>query len=126
MSYFSKDSLQLRSYPLKIANRSLGCCELKSSFRSPCELNNLFHFKYILQKKICSFSDFRFTCNNCILTYYDKTYHYFFTRTAAEHMGVSNYNWRKLRMSSHQQFMTTLNSVTVYVTVQLILATLAF
>ena len=92
LPYFSKESLQLRSCPLKTANRSLGCCELKVSFRSPCELNNLFHFKDNLQKKICSFLDFRCTCNNCSVTYYDKTYHFFLTKAAAEHMGVSNHN----------------------------------
>ena len=34
----------LRSCSLKTANKTLGCCELKLSFRSPSEFNHLFHF----------------------------------------------------------------------------------
>ena len=35
-------------------------------------------------------------CSNCNVTYYGKTYHYFFTG-AAEHMGVSNLTGKYLK-----------------------------
>ena len=55
-------------------------------------------------------------CRNCNVTYYGKAYHHLFTRVV-ELMGVSN-----LRMSNHQQFLTTFWNVAVL----LILATLTY
>ena len=58
-------------------------------------LNTLFRFKDSLNKKIRSFLVYRYTCSNCNVTYYGKTYRHFFTR-AAEHMGISNLTGKRL------------------------------
>ena len=57
----------------------------KSMFR----LNTLFCFNNSREKKIRSGIIYRYTCNNCKVTYYGKTFRHFYTR-AAEHMGISN------------------------------------
>ena len=58
-------------------------------FRSKCRLNTLFRFKDPLEKKIRSVIIHRYTSSNCKVTYYWKTFRYFYTR-AAEHMGICN------------------------------------
>ena len=71
-------------------------CNLKVVFRSQRKLNNLLRFKDSLNKKIRSFLVYRYTCNNCNVTHYGKTYRHFFTR-AAEHMGISNLTGKRLK-----------------------------
>ena len=58
-------------------------------------LNKLFWFKDPLEKKIRSGIIYRYTCSNCKITYYGKTFHHFYTR-AAEHMGISNLTRKSL------------------------------
>ena len=75
-----KKSLQLRSRLVK---------SIHMSIQAPCKLRSLFHFEDTLDKKIRCDLVYRYTCSNCNVTYYGKTYRHFFTR-AAEHMGISN------------------------------------
>ena len=69
---------------------------MKVVFRSKSKLNTLFRFKDILNKKIRSFLVYSYTCCNCNVNYYGKTYRYFFTK-AAEHMSVSNLTGKHLK-----------------------------
>ena len=89
LPFIGKKSLQLRSRLVKSIQRNLKFCSLNVIFQSPCKLHTLFKFKDSLDKKICSDLIYRYTCSNCNVTYYGKTYRNFFTR-AAEHMGISN------------------------------------
>ena len=88
LPFIGKKSLQLRSRLVKFIQGNLQFCSLKVVFQSPCKLLSLFHFKDTLDKKTRSDLVYRYTCNNCNVTYYGKTYRHFFTR-AAEHMGIS-------------------------------------
>ena len=69
---------------------------MKVVFQSQCKLNTLFQFKDTLNKKSRSFHVYRYTCSNCNVTYYGKTYHHFFTR-AAEYMGGSNRTGKNIK-----------------------------
>ena len=69
---------------------------LKAVFPSQHNLNTLFWFKDILNKKICSFRVYRYTCRNCNVTYYGKTYCHFFSR-AVKHMGASSPTGKELK-----------------------------
>ena len=89
LPFIGKKSLQLRSRLVMSIQGNLQFCSLKVVFHSPCKLRSLFHFKDILDKKIRSNLVYRYTCSNCNVTYYGKTYRNIFTR-AAEHMGISN------------------------------------
>ena len=71
-------------------------CSLNVIFQSPCILHTLFKFKDSLDKKICSDLVYRYTCSNCNITYYGKTYQHFFTR-AAEDMGISNLSEKRVK-----------------------------
>ena len=89
LPFIGKKSLQLRSRLIKSIQRNLQFCSLKVVFQSTCKLRSLFHFKDTLDKKIRSDLVCRYTCSNCNVTYYGKTYRHFFTG-AAEHMGIPN------------------------------------
>ena len=96
LPFIGKKSLQLRSRLVKSIQSNLKYCNLKVVFQSPCKLRNLFQFKDTLDKKIRSDLVYRYTCSNCNVTYYGKTYRHFFTR-AAEHMGISNLTEKRLK-----------------------------
>ena len=96
LPFLGKKSLQLRSRLVNSVNKTIRFCNLKVVFRSQRKLNTLFRFKDSLNKKICSFLVYRYTCSNCNVTYYGKTYRHFFTR-AAEHMGISNLTGKRLK-----------------------------
>ena len=49
----------------------------------------LFRYKDTLDKKIRFNIVYKYTCSNCKVTCYGKTYHHVFTRTA-EQMDISN------------------------------------
>ena len=94
--FIGKKSLQLRSRLVKSIQGNLQFCSLKVVFQSPCKLRSLFHFKDTLDKKIRSDLVYRYTCSNCNVTYYGKTYQHFFTR-AAQHMGISNLTEKRVK-----------------------------
>ena len=96
LPFLGKKSLQLRSRLVNSVNKTVRFCNLKVVFRSQRKLNTLFRFKDSLNKKIRSFLVYRYTCSNCNVTYYGKTYRHFFTR-AAEHMGISNLTGKRLK-----------------------------
>ena len=75
---------------------NLKFCKLKVIFQSPCKLSSLFRYKDSVKKEIRSDIAYRYTCSNCKVTYYGKTYRHFFTR-AAEHMGISNLIGKRLK-----------------------------
>ena len=89
LPFIGKKSLQLRSQLVKSIQQNLKFCSLNVIFQSPCKIHTLFKFKDTLDKKIHSDLIYCYTCSNCNVTYYGKTYQHFFTR-AAEHMGISN------------------------------------
>ena len=96
LPFIGKKSLQLRSRSVKSIQGNLQFCSLKVVFQSSCKLRSLFHFKDTLDKKIRSDLVYRYTCSNCNVTYYGKTYRHFFTR-AAEHMGISNLTEKRFK-----------------------------
>ena len=105
-----KKSLQLRSKLVKSAQNNLSFWHLKVVFQSPYKLRTLFHFKDILDKKICSDLVQRFSCSSCNATYYGNTYQHFFTR-AAKLMGVSNLIGKRVKNVKSQQFLATYYNV---------------
>ena len=80
----------------KSVNKTVRFYNLKVVFPSQSKLNTLLGFKDTLNKKIRSFLVYIYTCSNCNVTYYDKTYHHFFAR-ASKHMGVSNLTGKRLK-----------------------------
>ena len=52
--------------------------------------------KIPLIKKILSGIVYRYTCRNCKVTYYGKTFRHYFTRTS-EHMGTSNLTGKRIK-----------------------------
>ena len=96
LTYLGKALLDLRTRLRRTIKMNLPFCELKIIFRSKYRLNTLFHFKDSLEKKIHSGIIYRYTCSNCNVTYYGKTFRHFYTR-AAEHMGISNLTGRRLK-----------------------------
>ena len=70
-------SLQLRSGLVNSIENNLKFCQLKVIFQSPCKLNLLFCCKDSLKKEICSNIVYRYTCSNCKVTCYIKTYDHF-------------------------------------------------
>ena len=96
LSFLGKKSLQLRSRLVNSVNKTVRFCNLKVVFRCQRKLNYLLRFKDTLNKKVRSFLVYRYTCSNCNVTHYGKTYRHFSTR-AAEHMGVSNLTGKRLK-----------------------------
>ena len=80
-----KLSLDLRTRLKGTIERNLPYCKLKVIFRFKCSLNILFQFEDSLEKKVRSRIICRYTCSNCNVTYYGKTFRHFYTK-AAEHM----------------------------------------
>ena len=95
-SIFGKLSLDLRTKLRRNIERDLPYCKLEVIFRFKCRLNTLFQFEDSLERKIRSGLIYRYTCSNCKVTYYGKTFRHFYTR-AAEHMGISNLTGKRLK-----------------------------
>ena len=96
LPYLGKASLDLRTRRRSTIERNLPFCKLKLIFRSKCRLNTLFRFKDPLGKKIHCRIIYGYTCSNCKVTYYRKTFRHFYTR-AAEHMEISNLTGKRLK-----------------------------
>ena len=96
LPYLGKAYLNLRRRLRRTIERNLPFCKLKIIFRFKCRLNTLFCFKDSLEKKIRSGIIYHYTCSNCKVTYYRKTFHHFCTR-AAEHTGISNLTGKRLK-----------------------------
>ena len=96
LPYLGKLSLGLRTRLRRTIQRDLPYCKLKVISRFKCRLNALFRFKDPLEKIIRSGIIYRYTCSNCQVTYYGKTFHHLYTR-AAEHMGISNLTGKRLK-----------------------------
>ena len=96
LPYLGKASLDLRTRLRRTIERNLPFCKLKIIFRCKCRLNTLFRFKDSLEKKIRSGIIYHYTCSNCKLTYYGKTFRHFYIR-ATEHMGTSNLTGKRLK-----------------------------
>ena len=94
--YLGKLSPDLRTSLRRTIERDLSYCKLKVIFKSKHRLNKLFQFKDSVEKKICSGIIYCYTCSNCKVTYYRKTFQHFYTR-AAEHMGISNLTGNHLK-----------------------------
>ena len=87
LPYLGKLSFDLRTRLRRTIERDLPYCKLKIIFRSKFRLNTLFRFKDPLEKENRSGIIYRYTCSNCKVAYYWKTFRHFYTR-AAEHMGT--------------------------------------
>ena len=74
LPFIGKSSLQLRSRLVKSIQQNLKFCSLNVIFQSPCKLHTLFKFKDSICKKIRYDLIYRYTCSNCNVTYYGKTY----------------------------------------------------
>ena len=85
--YLGKLSFDLITRLRRTIERDLPYCKLKMIFRSKCRLNTLFRFKDPLEKKTRSEIIYRYTCSNCKVTFYGKTFRHLYTR-AAEHMRI--------------------------------------
>ena len=96
LPYLSKASIDLRTRLRRTVERNLLFCKLKIIFRYKCRLNTLFRFKDSIEKKIRSGIIYLYTCSNCKVTYYGKTFRHFYTRVA-EHMGISNLTGKRLK-----------------------------
>ena len=96
LPYLGQASLDLRTGLRRTIERNLLFCKLKIIFRSKYRLNILFRFKYSLEKKTRSRIIYRYTCSNCKVTYYGKTFSHFYIRVA-EHMGISNLTGKRLK-----------------------------
>ena len=95
-SYTGKSLLDLRARLRRTIEKNISFCKLNVVFRSTCRLGNLFKFKDSLEKKILSEIVYRYTCSNCKVIYYGKTFRYFFTR-ASEHMGTLNLTVKRIK-----------------------------
>ena len=82
LPFLGKASHDLRTRLRRTIEGNLPYCRLKVIFRSNCRLNTLFRFKDSLEKKIHSGIIYRYTCSNCKVTYYEKTFCHFYTRAA--------------------------------------------
>ena len=58
----------------KVHEQNLKFYNLNVIFQSPCKLDTLFKFKGSLDIKIRSDLIYCYTCSNCNVTYYGKTY----------------------------------------------------
>ena len=96
LPYLGKLSLDLRTKLRRAIERDLPYFKLKMIFRSKCRLNTLCRFKDPLEKKIQSGIIYRYTCSNCKVTFYGKTFRHFYTR-AVEQMRISNLAGRHLK-----------------------------
>ena len=110
LPYLGKLSFDLRTRLRRTIERDLPHCKLKIIFRCKCRLNTLFRFKDPLQKKIRSRTIDRYTCSNCKVTYYGKTFCHFCTR-AAKHMEISNFIGKRLKNVKSLQNLTVYCSV---------------
>ena len=88
--------LNLRIRLRQTIERDLPYCKLRVVFRSKCRSNTLFRLEFSLEKKIHSVIIYRYTCSNCRITYYEKVFHYSYTRTT-EHMGIPNFTRKRLK-----------------------------
>ena len=90
LPYLGKLSLDLRTRLRRTIERGLPYYTLKIIFKFKCRLKALFRFKDSLG------IIYRYTCSNCKVTYYGKTFRHFYTK-AAEHMGISNLTGKRLK-----------------------------
>ena len=74
-----KSSFDLRVRVRHTTEKDMRFCELNVVLRSTCRLGNLFKLKDSLEKKILSEIVYRYTCSNCKVTYYEKTFWHLFT-----------------------------------------------
>ena len=74
LPYLGKLSFDLRTRYRWNIKRDLPYCKLKIIFRSRYRLHTLFRFKDPLEKKIRSGIIHCYTCSNCKVTYYGKTF----------------------------------------------------
>ena len=97
LPYLGKASLDLRTNLRRTIERNWPFGKLKAISTSKCKLNTLFHFKDLLEEKIRYGTIYRYRCSNCNVTYYGKTFRYFYTRES-KHMGISNLTGKRLEI----------------------------
>ena len=78
LPFIGNKSLQLRTPLVNSIDNNLKFCKRKVIFQSPCKLSLLFRYKDSHKKEIRSDIVYRYTCSNCKVTCYGKTYRHFF------------------------------------------------
>ena len=82
LPYRGKSSLDLRAHLRRTIEKNIPFWKLYVVFRSTCRLGNLFGLKDSLEKKNplwnSSGTVYHYTCSNCKVTYYGKTFQHFF------------------------------------------------
>ena len=96
LPFIGKKSLEFRYRLVESIQQVLKFCSLNVIFQSPRNWQTLFKFKDSLDKKIRTDLIYRYTCSNCNVTYYGKTYRHFFTR-AAGHMTIFNLTEKRVK-----------------------------
>ena len=75
LPYAGESSLDLRACLRRTVEETIPFCKLNIIFRFTCRLGNLFRFnKFPQKKKIQPAIVYRYTCRNCKVTYYRKTF----------------------------------------------------
>ena len=96
LPFIGKKSLEFRYRLVESIQQVLKFCSLNVICQSPRNWQTLFKFKDSLDKKIRTDLIYRYTCSNCNVTYYGKTYRHFFTR-AAEHTTIFNLTEKRVK-----------------------------
>ena len=71
-------------------------CKLKVIFRPTCRFGNFFRFKDLLEKKILSGIVYHYTCSNCKVTYYGKSFRQVLPK-ASEGLQTSNLTRKRIK-----------------------------
>ena len=82
---------------VKSIQQNLKFCSFKLIFQSPCKLHMLFKFKDSQDKKIHSDLICHYTCSNCNVTYYGKTYPTFFYQSSRTYANFSNLTEKRVK-----------------------------
>ena len=96
LPYTGKSSLDLRARLRHMIKKKIPFCKLNVVFRRTWRLDNWFRFKDSLEKNILSGIVYCYTCSNCKITYYGKTFQHIFTR-ASKYMGTSNLTGKRTK-----------------------------
>ena len=95
LPYTGKSAIDLRARLESRIEKNVPSFKLNVVFRSTSRLGNLFRCKDFHEKKVLSGIVYRYTCSNCKVTYYEKTFRHFFTR-ASGHIGTSNLTGKRI------------------------------
>ena len=111
LPYTGISLLDLRARLRGKIDTNIPFCKLNMIFRSTCRLGNLSIFKDSLEKNNLSGIVNSYTCSNCKISYYGKTFRQCSTR-AFEDMGTLNLTLKPIRNAKSWQYLTNCCNVT--------------